>query len=230
MDLTLRQASKHDGESLWTLHRTARRALIEPSACATTRARVMAPDGCGSTDVARRCASAASTACGRRAATGPLRAGVAFVLALVAIVAFCSGCALEAGPTPGPSLASASPAPDDGWTVAGRAEFLPTPVAGPAGAHDAGPTLVAATGARARVKWLADRAGVARPRDASSTFTLHVVDLTDPHARADVRFRGAAGAGTVDLPIEPGKRTLYRLSYEATGTYRRCSVLIEVHE
>ena len=111
---------------------------------------------------------------------------------------------------------------------AGGAGFLPLPFEHPAERPQHGPQLIGATGSEARVKWIAERAGSAGPQDARSTLVVHVVDVTDPTDRADIVFRGAGGAGSADLPIEAGKRTVYKLTFGATGTYRRCSVLIEV--
>ena len=111
---------------------------------------------------------------------------------------------------------------------AGGASFQPVPFKHPAARRAGGSTLVVTTGSEARVKWVADRAEAPGSRDARSSIAIHVVDVTDPAARADIEFRGAGGAGSADLPIEAGKRSVYRLSWTAVGTYRRCSVLIEV--
>jgi hypothetical protein len=138
--------------------------------------------------------------------------------------------ACGAGYTPG-SSPSAGPTllkPDAGWVSAGGTVFRPVPIKHAASASAGGSTLVGTTGSEARVKWIADRAEVPGSQDARSRITIHVVDVTDPTARADVVFRGAGGAGSADLPIESGKRSVYRLSWTAAGTYRRCSVLIEV--
>jgi hypothetical protein len=153
------------------------------------------------------------------------------MLAVVAlgVTGILSACG--AGYTPGGAAPSAKPAllqPDEGWVSAGGAEFQPVPFKHPATLRPGGSTLVGTTGSEARVKWVADRAEVTGPHDARSALVVHVVDVTDPTDRADVAFRGAGGSGSADLPIEAGKRTVFRLTWTAVGTYRRCSVLIEV--
>jgi hypothetical protein len=133
--------------------------------------------------------------------------------------------------TPGSGGPSADPAllkPDAGWVSAGGAVFRPALFKQAAAQRPGGSTLVVTTGSEARVKWIADRAEAPGFQDARSRITIHVVDVTDPSARADVVFRGAGGSGSADLPIEAGKRSVYRLSWSAVGTYQRCSVLIEV--
>jgi hypothetical protein len=139
--------------------------------------------------------------------------------------------ACGAGYTPGsgsPSAGATLLEPDVGWVSAGGAGFQPATFKHAAAQRPGGSTLVGATGSEARVKWIADRAEVPGLQDARSRMTIHVVDVTDPGARADIVFRGAGGSGRADLPIEAGKRTVYRLSWTAVGTYRRCSALIEV--
>ena len=149
---------------------------------------------------------------------------VAPALATLAATGLLFG-ACGAAYTPGsgaPSAGSTLLPPDKGWVSAGGAGFLPLPFEHPAERPQHGPQLIGTTGSEARVKWIAD------PQDARSTLVVHVVDVTDPTDRADIVFRGAGGAGSADLPIEAGKRTVYKLTFGATGTYRRCSVLIEV--
>jgi hypothetical protein len=108
--------------------------------------------------------------------------------------------------------------------------FQPLPFDQPAELGEREPVLIGASGSQARVKWLADRAEQPGPQDAHSTLTVQVVSVSDPKMRAEIEFRGAGGAGFADLPIEPGRRTTYRLTFSATGTYRWCSVLIETLE
>jgi hypothetical protein len=164
----------------------------------------------------------------------PRRAGrrllvVALAAAALGVVSGLPAC--DTGYTPGSETSSTGPTllePDAGWVSAGGSHFQPVPFKHPAAQRTGGSTLVATTGSEARVKWVADRAGSAGPQDARSTLAVHVADVTDPTARADVTFRGAGGSGSADLPIEAGKRSVYRLSWTAVGTYRRCAVLIEV--
>jgi hypothetical protein len=153
------------------------------------------------------------------AVLGPL------ALAAAVLLSACgAGYTPGGSPTAGPTLLK----PDSGWVSAGGASFEPVPFKHPAAQRPGGSTLVGTTGSEARVKWVADRADVPGSQDARSRITIHVVDVTDPTARADIDFRGAGGAGSADLPIEAGKRSVYRLSWTATGTYSRCSILIEV--
>jgi hypothetical protein len=166
-----------------------------------------------------------------RARGHPGRRLLVVVLAAAALGVAAGLPACDAGHTPGsggPSARSTLLRPDAGWVAAGGAEFQPAPFKYAVAQRTGGSTLVAATGSQARVKWIADRAGMAGSQDARSRISLRVVDVTDPSARADVAFRGAGGAGSADLPIEAGKRSVYRLTWTAVGTYRRCSVLIEV--
>jgi hypothetical protein len=159
----------------------------------------------------------------RRSIAGP--AAVVLLAATVVLAAACGGATIPGG------TRSESPVPlpaDRGWVAAGGADFRPAPFGRTSLVEPGGATLVAATGEQARVKWLAERAAVATRRDARSALTVRVVDVTDPSARAVVRFQGAGGAGSADLPIDPGKRTVYRITWSATGSYRRCAVLIEV--
>ena len=149
--------------------------------------------------------------------------------AALGVMGALMGCGAEY--TPGGGVPSAGPTllkPDAGWVSAGGAGFQPAPFRHRATQRPGGSTLVGTTGSEARVKWIADRAEVAGLQDARSRISIHVVDVTDPANRADIVFRGAGGSGSADLPIEAGKRTVYRLSWTAVGTYRRCSVLIEV--
>lgn len=153
---------------------------------------------------------------------------VALAAVLLVVTGVCaSACGADYTPATGPSQATSLLQPDDGWVSAGEAGFEPVPF-DQSVARQHSPQLIAATGSEARVKWLAGRAVVAGPEDARSTLDLHVVDVTDARNRADVVFRGAGGSGTADLPIEAGKRTVYKLAFGARGTYRRCLVLIEV--
>jgi hypothetical protein len=157
--------------------------------------------------------------------------GVVLALVLLAAAVTLSSCGVSVGavePAPGPTLLE----PDEGWTSAGGTGFLPVPFERLANLHGDGfsPQLISATGSQARVKWLADRAEEPGSQDADSTLTVHVVSRSDPSMRADIEFRGAGGAGFADLPIMIGQRNLYRLSFSANGTYRWCSVLIEVRE
>ena len=157
------------------------------------------------------------------------RAGVIALaaLALAAPALLTSSC--NSGVTPG-GAASGTPAflrPDAGWVSAGGATFGAEPPSATAGRRAGGSTLIAATGSEARVKWVAAGAVTPGTRDARSRLTVRVTDVTDPAARSDVVFRGASGAGSAVLPIEAGKRTVYRVSWKAVGTYRRCAVLIE---
>jgi hypothetical protein len=161
--------------------------------------------------------------------TGGRLLAVALAAAALGLVSGLPAC--DTGYTPGSAASSAAPAlvkPDAGWVSAGGAVFKAAPFKHPAGLRTGGSTLVGTTGSEARVKWVAERAGIAGSHDARSALVIHVIDVTDPTARVDVSFRGAGGAGSADLPIHAGKRTVYRLSWTAVGTYRRCSVLIEV--
>jgi hypothetical protein len=153
------------------------------------------------------------------AVLGPLA-----LTAAVLLSACGAGYTPGGSPTAGPTLLK----PASGWVSAGGAEFQPEPFKHAAAQRPGGSTLVGTTGSEARVKWLAERAAVPGLQDAWSRITIHVVDVTDPTARADIAFRGAGGGGSADLPIQAGKRSVYRLSWTAVGTYRRCSVLIEV--
>jgi len=161
-----------------------------------------------------------------RPGRGPLAVALAAVaLGVMGVLSSCSaGYTPGSTPTAGPTLLK----PDDGWVSAGGAGFAPLPFKHPASRRQHSPRLVGTTGSEARIKWLAERAPVAGPHDARSKLVVHVVDVTDPADRADIVFRGAGGSGTADLPIEAGKRTVYKLTFSAIGTYRWCSVLIEV--
>jgi hypothetical protein len=166
-----------------------------------------------------------------REAAHPGRRLLAVTLAAAAL-ALASGLpACSTGQTPGdarPGAGPTLPKPDAGWVSAGGAVFRPLPFKHPAAPRPGGSTLVGATGSEARVKWTAVRAEIPGLRDARSRIVIHAVDITEPTARADVAFRGAGGVGSADLPIEAGKRSVYRLSWTAVGTYSRCAVLIEV--
>jgi hypothetical protein len=160
---------------------------------------------------------------GRGSTAGP--AALVVLTAAVMLAAACGSATIPGG------MRSESPVPlpaDRGWVAAGGADFRPVPFGRTSLVEPGGSTLVAATGGQARVKWLAERAAVATRRDVRSSVTVRVVDVTDPSASAVVRFRGAGGAGSADLTIDPGKRTVYRITWSATGSYRRCAVLIEV--
>ncbi len=162
-----------------------------------------------------------------------LSGGEGRAAALLAALALATAVSLSAcggGYAPGatPTAGSTSLQPDKGWVSAGGASFQPVPFKHPATQRGGGSTLVGATGSEARVKWVAERTEASGSSDARSRIAVHVVDVTDPAARADIEFRGAGGAGSADLPIEAGKRSVFRLSWTSVGTYRRCSVLIEV--
>jgi len=178
--------------------------------------------GVGASDQER-----ASLSAGRRVVTIAPAAAV-LAAAVLAVALLAQACSSDITPGGTPAGGTRLLEPDAGWVSAGGVGFQPVPFKHPASAGTGGSKLVGATGSEARVKWIADRAAIANPEDSRSTLSVRVVDVTDPTARADIVVHGAGGAGFADLPIEPGKRTIYRLTWTAVGTYRWCSAVIEV--
>lgn len=155
-------------------------------------------------------------------ARGPASAWVLCVCLLAVVplcAAGCGGLAAAAEPSDGPSLLEA----DAGWEAGQSYGFLP--------GGTLGPMLVGVSGSAARLKWLADASqeGVSLGA-ADSTLSVTLVDPETGARVATVRFRGAGGSGSVDLPLSDGERTFYKLAFRAQGAYRWCSLLFETRE